>query len=184
MANLQDVAAHLKFLTAHQGDRRRIVPGIARLDTPWSVTATAVGTRHENRADAFRRVPREDASGSRGLVVGVGMYRHERQGPASHETVLLQKYVLIRMCDGRTAILGPEPGGADDRAVSVFPARAAPVPQVDTTCRPDRLFPPRPLGLPVVGVQRERAAGATHMSPRHSGTASIRHQLQRARRRV
>ena len=101
IADLQDVTARLEFLTAHHGDGRRIVPGIARLDTPRSVTATAVGTRHENRADAFRRVPREDPSGSGGLVVGVGVYCHERQGPVSHETVLLQKYVSVRVRGGR-----------------------------------------------------------------------------------
>lgn len=80
-------------MTANQGDGRRIVPGVARLGTPRAVTATAVGARHENRADALRRVPREDPSGSGGFVVGVGVYCHERQGPVSHEQVLLQKYV-------------------------------------------------------------------------------------------
>ena len=43
------------------------MPGITRLDAPWPVSATAVGTRHENRADAFRRIPREDPSGPGGL---------------------------------------------------------------------------------------------------------------------
>ncbi|GHE68993.1 hypothetical protein GCM10014715_23500 [Streptomyces spiralis] len=36
--------------------------------------------------------------------------------------------------------------------VSVFPARAAPVPRSMQQWRPDRLFPPRPLDLPGVGV--------------------------------
>ena len=109
IADLQDVTARLEFLTAHRGDRRRIVPGIARLDTPRPVTATAVGTRHEDRADALRRVPREDPSGSGGLVVGVGVYCHERQGPVGHETVLLQKYVVGPKRGGRTTMPGPGP---------------------------------------------------------------------------
>ena len=144
IADLQDVTARLEFLTAHRGDGRRIVPGIARLDAPRSVTAAAVGTRHENRADAFRRVPREDPSGSGGLVVGVGVHCHERQRPVSHEKQSsCGNYVLVRVRGGRTAIPGPGSWGADDLAVSVFPARTAPVPRSMQPCRPDRLFPAR-----------------------------------------
>lgn len=110
------------------------MPGITWLDTPRSITATAVGTGHENRADAFRRVLREDPTGSGGLVVGVGVYCHERQGPVSHERNLLQRYISVQLRGGRTAILGTGSGWAHDLVVSVFPACAAPAP-VDATAR-------------------------------------------------
>ncbi|MFB4423411.1 hypothetical protein C5F59_020280 [Streptomyces sp. QL37] len=48
------------------------------------------------------------------------------------ETVLLQNYVRVRVRGGRTAILGPGPGGADDLVASVLPARAAPALTVAT----------------------------------------------------
>jgi hypothetical protein len=44
-------------------------------------------------------------------------------------------------------------------------------------CRPARLFPARPLGLPSVGVQRERGTGATCMSQRHVGSDFQRRRI-------
>ena len=67
------------------------------------------------------------------------------KGRSVMKTVLLQKYVLVRVrVAGVPRSWGPDPGGADDLVVSVFPARAAPVPRSMQPCRPDRLFPARP----------------------------------------
>lgn len=69
----------------------------------------------------------------------------------------------------------PDPGGVDDRVVPSFPARAAPVPRPVQPCRPARLFPARPLGLPGVAVQRHQGTGATCTSRRHVGSDVHRH---------
>ncbi|CAM5702756.1 hypothetical protein SHIRM173S_01791 [Streptomyces hirsutus] len=150
------------------------MPGIARLDTPRPVTATAVGTRHENRADAFRRVPREDPSGSGGLVVGVGVYCHERQGPVGHETVLLQRYVLVqaarrayrdsgaRILVGRTTLWSP------------CPPRGAGA-SVDATAPPGPAVPGTAAWL-TRRVPRERDTDATRTSSATSDPTSVRHR--------
>ncbi|GAA3065778.1 hypothetical protein GCM10020254_06470 [Streptomyces goshikiensis] len=82
----------------------------------------------------------------------MGVYCHERQATVSHETVLLRKYVLVQVCGGRTAILGPDPGGPDDLVASAFPTCTARVPQSMQPRRPDQLFPTRPIGLQGCGA--------------------------------
>lgn len=61
------------------------MPGVARLGAPRTVTAATVGARDEHRADALRRITRQDTPCSRSFVVRVGVHCHQSQSPVSHE---------------------------------------------------------------------------------------------------
>src|SRR5580698_1711244 len=57
---------------------------IVRLYPPRPVTELAIGTRHQHGAHAVGGVVGQYPAGADGLVVGMGVYRHEGEGSIIH----------------------------------------------------------------------------------------------------
>jgi hypothetical protein len=88
MGDLQRRAAGFELIPAHRDHGGRVVPRFTGFDAARGVTAASVGAGHQDRRDPFRRIAGEGTTGAGRLVIGVGVHRHQRQGPNNHDTTL------------------------------------------------------------------------------------------------
>lgn len=77
-------AARLELGLPHLHDGLPVMTGLARFDPARAVAAAAVGAGHQDGADPLRGSPRQHTTGAGGLIVGMCMDRHQRQGSISH----------------------------------------------------------------------------------------------------